>query len=712
MAEQNSNHIITALQKKWKLSNLLYCLLLALSVTILVEVILHTCWQVSWWYAVLIFVVLSVLFLLLFPPNKITAKEVARYLDRKIPSLEESTGLLLQPASSLSALQQLQVQKLNDQLQQARLPHPFRKKIQRAALLLLAVCMISSTMLLFIHVADQQEALGNIVPKVEEKILPGVKSVTIQITPPAYTGRPSRKQEQFNLQVEDGAILQWQIKTNTAVNNVALVMNDTNVVQLQPADEGHTTWNTGKITAHSGFYQLRLQDTLSELYKMEIIRDEIPVIVIRSPQPYTVVDFGQPGKIPLKLSVKDDYGIINAEITATIASGSGEGVQFKEKKLSFDNHFTGASAYDLQKIIDLPALGLHPGDELYFYVKATDNHNQSVSSDMYIITLPDTAQLMSFDGMVMGTDVQPEYFRSQRQIIIETEQLLRGKDTMTQQAFNRRSNDLGIDQKLLRLRYGKFLGEESETNIGESRVEQGEHDEHGHAEEKTEFGDAKAMLDAVTHKHDQAEDATFFEPAIKNQLKATLNEMWNSELRLRTFKPEEALPYEYKALRLLKELQQKSRTYVAKTGVKTTPLKPEKRLTGDLAKITQPVRQQDVKLPDGTADFNRIALSILEQLKEGPVFTDAAVRVLEKASQQLGREATAKPATYLQAYQSSRRVVQALQEHTVINTTDLEIVERGLYSLVTIPATVPQPVKTTAGNELPKQYFKKLNGSK
>jgi hypothetical protein len=49
---------------------------------------------------------------------------------------------------------------------------------------------------------------------------------------------------------------------------------------------------------------------------------------------------------------------------------------------------------------------------------------------MYIISLTDTAQLMSLEGMTMGTDVKPEYFRSERQIIIEAEQLLKEKDTL------------------------------------------------------------------------------------------------------------------------------------------------------------------------------------------------------------------------------------------------------------------------------------------
>ncbi len=129
----------------------------------------------------------------------------------------------------------------------------------------------------------------------------------------------------------------------------------------------------------------------------------------------------------------------------------------------------------------------------------------------------------------------PEYFRSQRQIIIDSEKLLKERSTITVQEFNSRSNEIATDQKLLRLRYGKFLGEEDESEIGGHQEEEEGHNEPG------DFGNAEKLLDAVAHKHDQAEDATYFEPELKAQLKATLAEMWKSELHNRPPSPTRSL---------------------------------------------------------------------------------------------------------------------------------------------------------------------------
>ena len=399
---------------------------------------------------------------------------------------------------------------------------------------------------------------------------------------------------------------------------------------------------------------------LSTLYKFEVQPDEPPQVVILAPKAYTVVDYGEPTKIPLVVQLKDDYGISDASIMATVSSGKGEAVKFKEQEIRWGRSFTGDQPmYSLSKTLDLTALGLKPGDELYFYCRAKDSKGQETRTDMYMISLTDTAQLMSMEGMAMATDVKPEYFRSERQIIIEAEQLLKEKEGIALTAFQNRSNDLGIDQKLLRLRYGKFLGEEAE-----------EGQPGGGPSDTTDFGafgDATKILDVFTDKHDNAEDATFFEPAVKQQLKATLNEMWKAELQLRTFQPKEALPYAYKALRLLKDLQQQSRSYVAKTGVRVTPLNPAKRETGDLTGIEAPVQKAMTAggmvaggmvaggMPE--TEVLRIVLGVLEAVRTDRVAVGDPARVLlEQAARRLGREAAARPGEYLDAYQALRRM--------------------------------------------------------
>ena len=75
----------------------------------------------------------------------------------------------------------------------------------------------------------------------------------------------------------------------------------------------------------------------------------------------------------------------------------------------------------------------------------------------------------------LGVDLMPEYFRSQRQIIIDSEKLLRERKAIPKETFNSRSNSLAYDQKVLRLRYGEFLGEEFESGIGPQTITGDDH---------------------------------------------------------------------------------------------------------------------------------------------------------------------------------------------------------------------------------------------
>jgi hypothetical protein len=394
----------------------------------------------------------------------------------------------------------------------------------------------------------------------------------------------------------------------------------------------------------------------------------------------------------LQLELSDDYGIAGSSIFATVSSGKGEAVKFKEQELRWDKEVSGGRNYVLNRVLDLVGLGLKPGDELYFYCRARDNHGQEARSDTYIISLADTAQLMSLEGMTLPTDVKPEFFRSERQIIIEAEQLLCSKDTITVQAFKDKSNDLGIDQKLLRLRYGKFLGEEAEEGEERGGVL-------GDTTTFGKFGDATRILEVYTDKHDNAEDATFLEPATKAQLRATLSEMWRAELQFRISKPREALPYCYKALRLLKALQQQSRAFVAKTGVRLTQLNPAKRLTGELGAITAPVERVDRGGGLTEEEVLRMGLAVLDEMRHGVARGEGDRVVLRRVERYLAREAAAHPGKFLAGYEAMKRLG---------TVQDIIEVEAAVVYLLPPANAVPEVRRVGTDDGLAGLYFRLL----
>lgn len=706
MAEHNGINKITALRQRWINYRIIADTLLSAALALFVGSICFYIFSLSAAWGILVFVLSLGVLLYIHQPWKITPASITAFLNLTYPEMEESSELLLKPTTGLNILEKLQLSKVENAIANIpALPTEFTRPLKRAGLFVAASLIVTiaaaKTGHLFHSKSDTWFAKADktAASKPAEKILPQISSVDITVNPPAYINKPSRTQDKFTLSVEEGATVKWQVSTNIAIKNAELIFNEHERIPLHSSDQ--TNWTAQKEISKPGFYQVNIDGKLSDLYQVEVIKDSPPVIRIKTPKQYTYIDAGETPKVNMTATIIDDYGISNAIICATVAKGSGEGVKFKEYKIPFDQSFAQHSPqYNLQKLFDLPKLDMEPGDELYFYIQGLDTHQQQSRTDVYIVSIQDTAQLLSMDGIVTGANLKPEYFRSQRQIILDTEKLLKEKDSISVEKFNAECNAIGIDQKMLRLRYGKFLGEEEENTVGES----GQQAELSKVEN---FNNAAMVLDAYTDKHDNAEDATFLEPAIKAQLKATLTEMWNSELHLRLYKPTEALPFEYKALRLLKDLQQKSRSYVAKTAYNPPALKMEKRLSGELGKIGQPVNQEDIKQQADQFESLKKAIGVLEQLKTVGSISSSDKHILQVAGQQLSARASAQPGAYLASVSAMRRIMADDNQRSL---TDMAIVERAIQKTLPLSKQMPQSsASSSADLGLSQGYYKNLN---
>jgi hypothetical protein len=708
MAKQGID-IIKSLKQKWIGYQLLTDALLAFAVALtccngwfLVNKITFMFLPELWWLVPL-FILSFVLIAFIRRPWRVTSVSITAFLNQTYPQLEESAELLIKSTTELTLLQKLQLARIDGPINQIpSLPKEFLKRLKITSTCLLAAIII--TFLMRFVTVEGNPTGDNILmppPTATEKILPQIESVVLTITPPAYTGKQKRTQDKFSFIAAAGSVITWQISTNISVKKLSLLFNDKDHISLKSNSDG-TKWTAEKTVSKLGFYQVNVDGKLSDLYQVEIIKDNAPLISIKSPKQYTYIDAGEAPRVTLNANITDDYGVGNALIYATVAKGSGEAVKFKEYKISFGESFANHSTrYNLQHLFELPKFDMEPGDELYFYIEAFDTHQQKTRTDVYTISIQDTAALLSMKGLVNSGNIKPEYFRSQRQIIMDTEQLLKQKDSLTKEVFNSTCNNIGIDQKMLRLRYGRFLGEEDESDVGGLS----ENPELSKAEN---FNNAAMMLDAMTDKHDNAKDATFLEPSIKAQLKATLTEMWNAELRLRLYKPQEALPYEYKALRLLKDLQQKSRAYVAKTTYNPTPLKLEKRLSGDLGKITQPVNKADITKKADEFINLKSAIEVLQQVKITRSYSTADKHVLQLARQQLSTKASVQPGVYLSALSAFNRILSAPRPQI----QDINLVERVIHIL--LPESMQLPVSKTGSPDmgLSQHYYQNLRNNR
>lgn len=460
-------------------------------------------------------------------------------------------------------------------------------------------------------------------------IAPKFESASVMITPPAYTKLPKRKSQDLNISTISGSSLNWKVAFTHTENLILKIANNRGEEIAFQKQKGIFT-HSDRLTG-SGLYALKgyWKDSLvyqSDFYRLEALPDLAPKIEPASKELYKYHFLKDKKTITVSAKISDDFLVKQAFIVATLARGSGENVKFREVKFPLSpNDFKEAK---LQKEINLMELNFTPGDELYYYWAAVDNKTPQANfskSDTYFLVYKDTAQIEEAQLATMAVNIMPEYFRSQRQIIIDTEKLIAKRKKLAQKEFASVSNEIGFDQKVLRLRYGQYLGEEFETSIGgggapndaipsgehmldafthksdgegEGAAERGaanrgaaepahkeEHD-HGH-QEAGEKDPIAALMEQYVHAHDDAETNTFYEQSTRSLLKMALEQMWQSELHLRMYEPEKALPFEHKALEFLKTAQHKARTYVKKSGYDPPPIKEnEKRLSGELKDIS------------------------------------------------------------------------------------------------------------------------------
>lgn len=594
-------------------------------------------------------------------------------LHRQFPSLEFS--LELWDKKSRNMAEKLQWERLVDTFQLVKPPIIFLDR----TLVFFITLLLSGIVVWFNNDAgdiNPTEIISNgSVPKAVDGLsadLPlSTKEISVAITPPAYTRQKRQIQKELPIRAIKGSSISWEIGFNRKAElEVTLVNAGGGELPFRKKEDTYTL--NDRLTG-SGLYAIRAyeQDSLifeSEYHPLEMYEDLPPVILPHEQEIYRYHFVQDPKQYRLNAHISDDFLVTEAFLVATLASGSGENVRFREIRLRLDEgNFNKA---DLSKELDLVALDFKPGDELYYYWAAYDNQTPEPNfsrSDTYFIQFVDASGLDDTQLAGMAVNVLPEYFRSQRQIIIDTEKLIAERGKVEAETFNSTSNEIGFDQKLLRMRYGQYLGEEFESDAGgaaghpedadnilesfmhlhDQEDKEGQSlapsdnnasgtkesllpyldEKHDHHSENEGDKDLNDLLEQYLHNHDSGEMNTYFEESTRALLKMALEQMWQSELHLRLFEPEKALPFQNKALEYLKSVQQKSRTYVRRTGFDPPPIREEeKRLSGELAELERDI---EVKLLDNKDRLSPLAAQIIGLVqKENLSETDRQV-VLE-----------------------------------------------------------------------------------
>jgi hypothetical protein len=552
------------------------------------------------------------------------AIEWTSWLNAAIPALEDSSTLLA--ADATTPIARLQQQRLQARLASVMTEDDYRG-IARARVRFAIVPVVASLVAAGAVCGFQGKPAVTLLPAAaapaNKAIIDG--EVYLRVVPPAYTGVAGFETAARDIRIPQYSEVRWCVRKPVGAHPV---------VEL---GDGQTLAVTGdcvsKRVGDSLFWRAR--GKAGTRYNIRVTPDQPPQVTIVEPAEMIHLLRKDATSVQLSVLARDDYAIARASLHMTLARGSGENVRFTDREVPLPKSADPTSR-GWKKQWTLAELGMEPGDELYFFVRATDNapdNPHTTQSPTYTLRLPG-AEAEGLDSTALPSMVKPENLRSQRQIIIDTEQLvadLQANPKMSAATMRSRSEGIAADQAALRLRYGQFLGEESSLfgdehgHGGAGHKEEGhkedEHKEDDHKEgahEEKHEGGAKlgtevAAMRQFGHVHDQEDNATIFDPQTKAVLKRALSAMWDAEKSLRAVSPKPALPPEYKALEAIKELQAAERVYLHRTAFVPPALKEEKRMSGDIVGAMSYKRAQGAAGDSVPAEVRELVRALSQQ---------------------------------------------------------------------------------------------------
>lgn len=741
--------VLMGFKRRWSAMQAIEIVLYALGPSVLAYFL-----TMNWLWTMAILVGTGCLGLLFRKPWQLDLAKIEYFLNHHLEATEYSTGLISKPSTELSGIAQLQQHKVS-QVVQRHVPTLRPPVNLKRAVLVLVICILLS-LLAFQYgfsIPKSTSPLSDVdrtitfVPldSAQMKLAPPkIRSQNLTITYPAYTQVRPISTDEMSVKALEGSTLKWQLQFDGPVTKVVLEHNDGAHLMSQ---RGTLYEYQMELTA-SGFYNFRFEapdstSYQSKLFFIELTEDEAPTIEIQNLKQFTSFEFEEDKTLDFAALVTDDFGIADTYVVATVSRGEGEAVKFREERLSFEKGFQiGNKALELAKRIDLDALGMVPGDELYFYVAAVDTKMPkpgTTRSETYFAVIRDTiTDTFGVEG-TMGADLMPDYFRSQRQLIIDTEKLIADKKSLSKKDFNATSNALGFDQKALRLKYGEFMGDEAESGIAiaadtqegenqnnaaqqegeevenalsaythdhdndnEHHLVDHEEDGHEHHDHGAETGE-EDPLESYLHNHDDPEESTLFTQSLKSKLRQAMTEMWDAELYLRLYTPEKSLPYQYRALKLIQEIKNSARIYVHRIGFDPPPIKEEKRLTGTLDEIVSFEKKEESTVPD---DFSHLKMAAerLQELVEVNTYTESDRALFSKAGEELAGLAIEEPGRYLHTLQELKWLSNGRKPES---PQSLRLVLSGVLAALPEPMTKPA-VQKVFGSELNDLFLQEL----
>ncbi|HEX8696561.1 MAG TPA: hypothetical protein VF746_29345 [Longimicrobium sp.] len=428
-----------------------------------------------------------------------------------------------------------------------------------------------------------REVRANTLPGAEAPPMPVFEELRWRVAPPGYAGigaTEGRGEEQVSalpgsrVRLRSAYFDRWDAVRATRIGGGALPVSvdggEWSVEWTQAPGERGVSLEAvagGEVVAR-------------RVVPVAVLPDRAPDVELSAPETDLVLASGK-GRVPIRATAADDYGMGEFKLSWSRTRGSGETFEFLEGEWRFESVRRAGKGVTGELALNLDALQLQPGDVIHVRAVAADRNDvtgpgESVSRTRILrVARPEEISQVNTDiGLPMELPEDP--LLSQRMLILLTERLIQQRRRLPDEQFRERSSDLAFEQGRLRERVGEQIftratgamadpgvergfteqGGAGHQHEGEQRPAEGEKESPERVLEEASEATGEGSLEEVTHRHDA-------DPIldVNSTLLRLYNLMWDAERELNQAVPDAALPPMRRALVIIDELRKAERRF-------------------------------------------------------------------------------------------------------------------------------------------------------
>ncbi len=296
---------------------------------------------------------------------------------------------------------------------------------------------------------------------------PVLKSFTLSIYPPDFTGMPSKTldENQGDVFCIGGSRIYFDLESNKSLSLAGIIF-DGDFIAFK-VNEKRATGSI--IAAKSGKYNFVLKDTDgsenkdANLYSIKVISDEPPKISIIEPEEINYTLTGENNLI-VRARITDDFGFSKLVLAyRKVDSKTTASQKFNIINVPIKN--LNATSLEVPYVWNIVNIGLRSGQSAEYYMKVTDNTGKSTKSDLR------TIQYKSLSDIIKESEKHSKDLKADLKSILDDASYLQ-KDIEELKKNNRYSEELAINEQKKRELQKKVENLQNSLNSTQDKMNQ------------------------------------------------------------------------------------------------------------------------------------------------------------------------------------------------------------------------------------------------